>query len=316
MKGLRLALLGFCVAAALAAGAAASGHSTRLQLGLAGDARDFRQLTGQNSRVRLITIGWNQGGGNQRYFASLFSTMLDVPLLGIGIPNGSGLTPAAIAQGEGDAFLVALNRAVVTWERPIYVRPLAEMNGAWESYSAFNRDGTSRGPAYSTAMFRQAFARIYLIVHGDLDANAKLARMGLPPVQGTLSPAGNVQVIWNPQGFGAPKHAYNSPAAYFPGNAFVDVVGDDLYDIGHRAAWAAARALYRAHPTKPFAFPEWGLWGIDDPAFVKKMGSFLRHHRRTVLASYFNTVHGSIWDMSSKPLSRAAYRRYLAPLAP
>ena len=77
-----------------------------------------------------------------------------------------------------------------------------------------------------------------------------------------------MQVIWNPQGYGSPDLPGNSAAAYYPGDAYVDVVGDDLYDIGGKAAWAAAAALYAAHPRKPFAIGEWGLWGVDDARFV------------------------------------------------
>jgi hypothetical protein len=94
----------------------------------------------------------------------------------------------------------------------------------------------------------------------------------------------------------------------------VDVVDDDLYDIGRRAEWAAAEALYKAHPRKPFAFPEWGLWGIDDPAFVQHMARFPRTHHRTELISYYNAKTGSLFDLASKPLSLAAYRRYIVPL--
>jgi hypothetical protein len=274
----------------------------------------FDSLTHQSSSVRLIIIAWNQGGSPQ-YFARLFSTMRDEPMLGLGIPSGSALAPAAIAHGRGDTFLLALNQAVAAWGKPIYVRPLAEMNGAWNSYCAYNRDGSSRGPRYSTREFRKAFARIYLIVHGDPAANAKLARLGLPPVNGTLTRAPDVQVIWNPQGYGSPNLRANSAAAYYPGNPYVDVVGDDLYDIRYKAEWAAADALYRAHRSKPFAFPEWGLWGIDDPGFVQTMAHFVRTHRRTALISYFNGRPGSVFDIASKPRSRAAYRRLIAPLA-
>jgi hypothetical protein len=274
----------------------------------------FDSLTHQSSSVRLIIIAWNQGRSPQ-YFARLFSTMRDEPMLGLGIPSGSALAPAAIAHGRGDTFLLALNQAVAAWGKPIYVRPLAEMNGAWNSYCAYNRDGSSRGPRYSTREFRKAFARIYLIVHGDPAANAKLARLGLPPVNGTLTRAPDVQVIWNPQGYGSPNLRGNSAAAYYPGNPYVDVVGDDLYDIRYKAEWAAADALYRAHRSKPFAFPEWGLWGIDDPGFVQTMAHFVRTHRRTALISYFNGRPGSVFDIASKPRSRAAYRRLIAPLA-
>jgi hypothetical protein len=306
-----LALL--CLATAIAASAPAASQSRRVDLGVEGNPARFHTLTRQSSSTRLLIIGWNQGGTPQ-YFARLFSTMLAEPMLGIGIPTGMRLSPADIAHGKGDAFLLAINQAVVAWGKPIYVRPLAEMNGHWNSYCAYNRNGSSRGPRYATREFRKAFARIYLIVHGDPAANTKLAKLGLPPVGGELTPASNVQVIWNPQGYGDPDLRGNSAAAYYPGNRYVDVVGDDLYDIDYKAEWPAAAALYRAHPDKPFAFPEWGLWGIDDARFVQAMAQFVRTHRRITLISYFNSKPGSIWDIASKAQSRSAYRRLIAPL--
>jgi hypothetical protein len=61
-------------------------------------------------------------------------------------------------------------------------------------------------------------------------------------------------VVWNPQGYGSPDVPGNSAQVYYPADRYVDVVGDDLYDIGGKAEYAAADKLYRAHPSKPFSF--------------------------------------------------------------
>jgi hypothetical protein len=95
----------------------------------------------------------------------------------------------------------------------------------------------------------------------------------------------------------------------------VDVVGDDLYYIHGKAEWEAADALYRAHPGKPFAFPEWGLWGLDAPQFISQMADFVRSHPRTELLSYYSGAPGSVFDLGSKPASREAYRKLIVPLA-
>jgi hypothetical protein len=92
------------------------------------------------------------------------------------------------------------------------------------------------------------------------------------------------------------------------------MVGDDLYDIRGKAEWPAADALYKAHPSKPYSFPEWGLWGIDDPVFIEQMAQFVRTHHRTRLIAYFNAKPGSIFDLASKPRSLAAYKREIVPL--
>jgi len=123
-----------------------------------------------------------------------------------------------------------------------------------------------------------------------------------------------VKVVWNPQGYGAPDIPGNSAQAYYPGDRYADVVGDDLYDIGGKAEFAAADKLYKAHPSKPFSFPEWGLWGVDDPKFVQQMATFVKSHPRTRLIAYFNAKPGSIFDLASKPRSLVAYKRYIVPL--
>jgi hypothetical protein len=75
------------------------------------------------------------------------------------------------------------------------------------------------------------------------------------------------------------------------------------------------RAPLSAHPSKPYAFPEWGLWGIDDPAFIRSMAKFVRTHRRVELLSWFNgQASGGTFDIATKPRSRAAHRAVITPL--
>ena len=54
--------------------------------------------------------------------------------------------------------------------------------------------------------------------------------------------------MWNPQGYGSPNLNGNSAAAYYPGDAYVDVVANDLYNIRRSATWDANDQLYAAHP--------------------------------------------------------------------
>jgi hypothetical protein len=189
------------------------------------------------------------------------------------------------------------------------------MNGHWNEYSAFERNGASRGPHYSTAAFRRAFARIALLARGGSaqKLNPKLKKLGGPPIGGDLKVT-QARIVWNPQGYGAPDIPANGPSAYYPGDAYVDVVANDLYDQGFKAAWEANERLYAGHRNKPFAIAEWGLWGIDDPAYVQHMADFVRTHGRVEFLSYFNSKPGSLWDLESKPRSRAAYRRFITPL--
>jgi hypothetical protein len=117
-----------------------------------------------------------------------------------------------------------------------------------------------------------------------------------------------------PAGLRQPEPPRQPSPGVLPGNRYVEVVANDLYDIGGKAEWAANERLYRAHPGKPYAFAAWGLWGIDDPAFVRRMGGWARTHRCLELLAWFESRAGSIFDLATKPGSRAVYRRYITPL--
>ncbi|HSS72665.1 MAG TPA: hypothetical protein VLK53_03765 [Gaiellaceae bacterium] len=280
-------------------------------LGVLGGRERFDGLTGQQTRVGHVIAIWGQGPVSR-----ILDALGEIPMLGI---RSGSLTSRDIALGRGDAYLAEINQAVAAREGLTYIRPLPEMNGHWNEYCAYNQDGSSRGPARSTAAFKKAFARIYLLVHGGplQRVNAKLRRLGLPNAHtGELSanPVSRVRVVWNPQGYGSPDVPGNSAAAYFPGNGYVDVVANDLYNISHSAAWEANERLYAAYPKKPYAIAEWANWGFDEPAFVSSMADFVRKHRRVEFLAYYNGRPGSPWDIAAQPLSRAAYRRLIVPL--
>jgi hypothetical protein len=309
------------VAACLAALAVAAPASAAAPLlGIKGDAARFQSLSGQNSQIRHVIVGWGQGDAWGSAFPALFGQLGPVPMIGIGTSrNGAeAITPKDIALGKGDGYFMALGNAIHEFGNRIYIRPMGEMNGYWNPYCAYTKSGQVK-PNHETSWFRKAFARIYLIVHGGPATvlDAKLKALGLPGVGQDLpeNPLPNTRVVWNPQGFGSPDVPGNSAQAYYPGDAYVDVVGNDLYDIRGKAEWAAADKLYKAHKSKPYSFPEWGLWGIDDPAFVKTMADFVKSHARVEFLAYFESAPGSIFDLGSKPKSAAAYRRLISPLA-
>jgi hypothetical protein len=313
---MRVKRLGVAILCALVLVPAAG---ARPLLGIKGNSERFASLTGQQSSVKLVIVGWEQGAGWGSPFAQLFQTSGDVPMIGLNTKVGPRemITPAQLVAGKGDAYLVALNAAIGAWGKPIYIRPFAEMNGHWSAYCAFTESGRPK-PGHSTRLFKLAFARVYIIVHGGtaVEVDAKLRKLGIPPLGKDLAVNAfpTTKVIWNPQGYGSPDIPGNTAQAYYPGDAYVDVVGNDLYDIRGKAEWAANESLYRAHLGKKYALPEWGLWGIDDPAFVRKMGAFARTHPRLELLSYYESAPGSLFDLASKPKSLAAYRSVITSL--
>jgi hypothetical protein len=302
------------ITAALLAPAAHAG----VILGVHGNAPRFASQTGQQSQIGLTFVSFAQGNVLARVAAAIGP----VPMIALNTGSygaAQTATSRGIALGQNDRFLFQLNAVVARWPGTrFYVRPFPEMNAHWSGTSAYNRDGTRRDAAHSTQWTRKAFARITVVLRGGTRnmVSASLAKLGLPGIAADLPvTTPKLRMVWNPQGFGAPDVAGNSAQAYYPGDAYVDVVGDDLYDMpGHGATWSAAQKLYEAYPSKPFAFPEFGLWGFDDPQFIRDMAKWVRQHRRVEFISYFSGRPGSIWDLATKPASRSAYRALITPL--
>jgi hypothetical protein len=294
----------------------------RPYLGLAlGDSNRFAAQTGQRTALRNIYLGWDQGYRWGSSFDRIIPKLGRVPMISITTfhwpSKKETLTPGQIARGAGDQYLFALNAALARSSiEAFYVRPLGEMTGWWNPWCAFTRAGRAKGGFHSTGNFRKAFARMYLVLHGGTaaDLNPRLARLGLPAIGQDLTviPFPRVRVVWNPQSHGDPQVAGNTPAAYYPGDAFVDVYGPDTYDLGS-VDWNAIERLYRAHPSKGFAFPEWGMT-LDDPGFVQRMAAFVRSHRRVEVLSFYSGKTGGTYDLASKPRARAQYRRLITPL--
>ena len=160
LAGLLASLLCLGGAARDAAGSARATEVQRTQLGVLGSPGRFAAQTGQRSTIQHSFIGWHQPATLPKLLHRL------KPLPMVAIKTGGVVTPLGIAQGRGDGFLLELNRVLAGFGAPVYVRPMPEMNGHWNEYCAFDRSGASRGPQYSTAAFRRAFARIALIARG------------------------------------------------------------------------------------------------------------------------------------------------------
>lgn len=135
---------------------------------------------------------------------------------------------------------------------------------------------------------------------------------------------------WNPnmgvQG-GSPLTTFDS---FYPGDAYVDVIGLDVYDIkwmdttstpAARWAWMVSQQLgldqhrtFAAAHGKPVSFPEWGLYsrgdnmggGGDSPYFIDAMADWISSGN-TSYQSYFNADWGG-GTLDSFPNGRAEYK--------
>jgi len=127
-----------------------------------------------------------------------------------------------ILQGDYDVFLYDYAQVIKDFEHPVLFRPLNEMNGDWCPYSSYN---TSR----DTLIFKEVYTYIYSIFD-EVGVN-------------------NAIWIWNPNEASYPNFKWNDTLMYYPGDAYVDVVGMTAYNTGTYYAtvgetWKEFKVLY------------------------------------------------------------------------
>jgi hypothetical protein len=333
-----------------ARGAALAALTLAFAVALAAPAQPSRQLPPKGK----VYFGWTDSGKLKRYqrFARVLGKHLPViatydhwqrgnvreafarweqarvrPMLSLqtGPIDRTPITPRGIATGKGDDYLLFLHRRFGAYGRPAYIRFLPEPNGHWNPYAPFNADGSSRGPAYKTYWHRLAWRRLVIVVRdgGTLrHVNTRLRknhlprlgrRAGIEPPE-TLEPT-RTAFVWTPQTFGSPNLPRNMPRWFWPGRKFVDWVGTDFYSSFPN--WSALKGFYHQFKRKPFAFGEWGVWGADDPGFVRHMLKFARTHRRVRMLVYYNGgslddgVGPNPFDIKHRPRSRDLLRARL-----
>jgi len=236
------------------------------------------------------------------------------------------VTPAAIASGAEDAYLIGLGERIADGRTPVYLRLMSEMNGHWNAYAAFDANGRGRGAAHSTAAFRRAWKRSVLIVRGgDVRAiDSKLKKLGLPPVRTNEQalPEPPVAFLWVPQVAGAPDTKANSPRAYWPGRDYVDWVGTDFYSKFPN--FGGLDRFYNdfKRERKPFMFGEWAMWGRDDAGFVHRFFSWASAHGsvRMLMYNQGNLTNGPFrlyrYPRATRALRAKLESSRFAPFAP
>ncbi len=230
-------------------------------------------------------------------------------------PGGEAerITPQQIAEGRGDRYILRLARTIDEAGQTVYIRLMAEMNGHWNPYSAYNSDGSARHNGHSTRWFRRAWRRFTLIVRGGprREINEKLVRMGLPrilrarsqndpvyaggpdgiplPVPAEL-PRPRVAMMWVPQTFGSPNIAGNQPGDYWPGGRYVDWVGFDIY-AKFAGAFDEGKAFFRRYKRWPFVIGEYGPWDNDySGTFTRSLFDWAEAHNRVKMLLYYRDV--------------------------
>ncbi|HET6999475.1 MAG TPA: hypothetical protein VFI03_12915 [Solirubrobacterales bacterium] len=248
------------------------------------------------------------------------------------------ITPAQIALGGGDDYLLQLNDFFAKRGLPAYIRPLGEPNRCLNAWSAVNCDGSQKGGEHTTGWYKQAFRRIAAIVRGGQTLegiNLTLAEIGLPPLNRTKGPnpeslpLAPVSMVWSPLPGGSPRVKGNFPGNYWPGSRWVDWVGTDFYS--QYPVWKDLSRFYvgKQWKHKPVAVTEWAVHGEDEPRFVKQLVAWVVKRPRVRMFVYYTGFGpGNQYDLNLYPrtantlrlkIRRAnflAYAEYNAGLLP
>ena len=299
------------VVAAPAAAAPIGTARNTTQLGILGDPGRFRQLTGQRSAVLHAFIGWDQ----PRTIPKLLGQLSPLPMLAL--KTGPSVTPLDIAQGRGDGFLLALNSAMAGFGQRVYVRPLPEMNGHWNEYCAFTRGGGSQGPAVldGGVPARLRAHRLPRARWPGGRAQPEAAPLGGCRRSEATSRARRRASSGTRRATGAPDIPANAAPAYYPGDRVRRRRRERSLRPGVQGGVGRERQALRRAPEQAVRDRRMGAVGHRRPCLTSS--GWRRSSEPTAASSsspYFNSKPGSLWDLASKPRSRAAYRRVITPL--
>ena len=225
-----------------------------------------------------------------------------------------GLSPRKIARGGGDGFLTAMTRMIAETGQVTYMRLLSEMNNGVNFYSPRDESGRSRGPAYSSSAFKQAWRRAAIILRGGERGEHEPAAEAPPPAEG-------------PDGREAAAGGAGGPGL---GAALVRQPGDRVQPPeallarrrlrglgGHHLVLAAPQ---RGRDGQVLRLPEVAAQAVHvrrvgrlgrrvAVGFVGKFFGFLKSHPRVRMAVYYQSANlKPEFRLSTHPRSRAALR--------
>jgi hypothetical protein len=244
--------------------------------------------------------GWDNYEGSAWYLASTESADRRLTVAVGFFPDSVGGTMAEAAAGSYNAHY-----RVVAEQLASYGHDDAIIRVAWE----FNGDWYPWG---------------YLVPGQDQDHYAKNYRAAFRKLVNSfrrVSP--NFQFVWNPaleDGNHMPTYRHT-----YPGDAYVDCIGPDVYDNSSDAEtnpatrWAkedaeplADIAQMAAEHGKPVCVPEWGVGDTpigDNPYFINAMADWLASQPSVGYAAYWSgdQYSGYQGDLDLYPNAKQAY---------
>ena len=205
----------------------------------------------------------------------------------------------ACDAGKYNGYAKVLGESLVTagLENSV-IRLGAEMNGIWEA----DFIGTTK---HEQNMWAKCFANE---VTGMREATGE-----------------HLLFDWNPNACKV-NYPYSN---YYPGNAYVDIMGLDLYDVGCETPFTSLTfsqlvsepaglnkiEAFATKKGKPMSLPEWGLSTIpsgDDPSYIDGIGTTIANGDYS-FETYFDAAGYNVKALPlgpKTPLSLAAFRQW------
>ncbi len=202
---------------------------------------------------------------------------------------------ADIAAGAFDAYLRAWADGARTAPAALYLRPFPEMNGSWVPWNG------------DPATFVLAWRHVVDVFHQE--------------------GADNVRWVWAPNITDDPATPENRMEAYYPGDAYVDVLALDGYNWGDTRPWSSWRSfdtIFAAPYARITAIGPQPVWltelastdvGGDKGAWVRDMFD-TRSFPRIEALVWFNENKETDWRVDSSAATLEAFREGLAGGAP
>lgn len=158
----------------------------------------FETLIGKPVQLRAQFVNWNSA-----FPTSVVSDLKAKGKTLVLFWEQYGVTLDSIISGQSDAYIAKFAADIKAYGGPVILSPFHEMNGNWDPWGGTVGQNT---PAKVVAAWKR--------VHD---------------VFGSVS---NVQFAWTVNNISVPDTAANAISQYYPGDAYVDIVGVDGFNFG------------------------------------------------------------------------------------
>ncbi|UQU68281.1 hypothetical protein COUCH_19205 [Couchioplanes caeruleus] len=238
-----------------------------------------RQQTGRDERIVHVFYDWGD---------LLPRTIDGLPAHAFPMVSWRGTRYSDITSGAADDLIARAARRLKAQGRPLLLRWAWEMNGDWYGWGAARNGKDPAGFIASWRRLRSIFA----------DEGAT-----------------NVSWVWGPNWNSSPVADWNTYAALYPGDKYVDWVGVSGYNLHHETPETLFGPIYRSYAArKPILISEVGAvdrGGRTKGDWITLFAQWVQAHPAVGGVVWFDTdTHPGFtekWRIDTDPQSLAAY---------